>query len=130
MVKLSSELDYEQWGVLITALIKDENGNPVSGASVKLDIYYPKNGSFWMSDVSMIETPIEGVYSWSYEGDPLLPKGLYIASVKASHGGGDEVTDMLVFHIDPPVSSTNYYRILFYILLILILLKFKSDKFR
>jgi hypothetical protein len=125
-LKVSGELDFERWGVMITAFVRDkETGSPVSDALVLLDIYSLENDTLWVSGEEMNETLFPGVYKWNIEGDPLLMKGLYIARVQASFGDGPVEIDMIEFHIDPPVTPnpsafpetpyTSLYRALLFI---------------
>jgi hypothetical protein len=126
-VKLSGELDFERWGIMVVALVRDQKGNPISNATVLLDIYSLNKDGVWVSNATMNETVFWGVYKWSkdkenekecdkywkcHEISKKLEKGLYIAKVMASVGSGPVATDMIEFHIDPPEESFNIYSLI------------------
>jgi len=115
MIKLSGEHDYlfmERVKIRVAALVTHtETMEPVSGANVTIDIYDPE-GNLWISDNMTERLPGRGIYEWESTGTILqlmsarqLHKGVYLAQVQASHREGPIATDILEFHIDPPLEE-------------------------
>jgi hypothetical protein len=112
-VKLSGEFDYsnkEDINVRLAALVKDANTlRPVSGAHVIIEIYHP-NGTLWISGNMLEKLVGTGIYEWesSNKIDKMkLKEGVYLVHVKAFLGVDPTASDMLLFHIDPPLGSED-----------------------
>jgi hypothetical protein len=112
-VKLSGEFDYsskESINVRLAALVKDASTlGPVSNAHVLIEIYYP-NGTLWISGVMLEKILGTGIYEWesSNKIDKMkLKEGVYLVHVKAFLGIDPTASDMLLFHIDPPLGSED-----------------------
>ena len=112
-VKLSGEFDYsnkESINVRLAALVKDADTLvPVSGAHVIIEIYYP-NGTLWVSGNMLEKLVGTGIYEWesSNKIDKMkLKEGVYLVHVKAFLGIDPTASDMLLFHIDPPLGSED-----------------------
>ena len=111
-IKLSGEHDYlfmEKVKIRVAALVTDaETMEPVSNADVVIEIYDP-DGELWVSANMVEKLPATGIYEWETTetirqlmSHRRLSKGVYLAHVQASYGGGPTATDILEFHIDPP----------------------------
>jgi len=112
-VKLSGEFDYsnkESINVRLAALVKDASTFlPVTGAHVIIEIYYP-NGTLWISGNMLEKLVGTGIYEWesSNKIDKMkLKEGVYLVHVKAFLGVDPTASDMLLFHIDPPLESED-----------------------
>lgn len=74
-----------------------------------IKIYYP-DGTLWVSD-NMTERLAEtGIYEWESSEtihDMELEDGVYLVHVKASVGNGPVASDMMLFHMDPPLESST-----------------------
>jgi hypothetical protein len=112
-VKLSGEFDYsnkEDIDVRLAALVKDANTLlPVSGAHVIIEIYHP-NGTLWISGNMLEKLVGTGIYEWESSNKinkMKLKEGVYLVHVKAFLGVDPTASDMLLFHIDPPLGSED-----------------------
>jgi len=112
-VELSGEFDYfiyERIKVRLAALVKDaKTQNPVSGAIVLIEIYYP-NGTLWISGRMYEKLVGTGIYEWESSDKIVamkLSKGVYLVHVKAFVASDPSASDMLLFHIDPPPENKS-----------------------
>ncbi|MFQ5758332.1 MAG: PKD domain-containing protein, partial [Candidatus Bathyarchaeia archaeon] len=118
-IKLSGEHDYlyrERIRIRIAALVRGSTTmEPVSNANVTLAIYDPA-GNLWVSAEMEEMLDGTGIYEWQsdktiqelmqgkYSVDK-LEKGIYLAYARAAFKGGPVATDILEFHIDPPLEE-------------------------
>jgi hypothetical protein len=112
-VKLSGEFDYsntESINVRLAALVKDANTlRPVSGATVIIEIYYP-NGTLWISGKMYEKLAGTGIYEWESYSKIIFMKllrGVYLVHARAFVGIDPTASDMILFHIDPPLESED-----------------------
>ena len=97
--------------LLVVQSARAETMEPVSGANVTIEIYDPE-GNLWVSD-NMTERLLgTGVYEWQSTETirrlmrhRKLRKGVYLVHAQASYRGGPIATDILEFHIDPPLEE-------------------------
>ncbi len=112
MLKLSGSFDYllkEDIHLQLAAFLVDiSTGDPVTGATITIDIYDP-DGSTFVSE-SFEEGTDPGVYVYTYpetfkDSKKDWVKGIYIVYAHATAPNGAEAVDMIQFHIDPPGSQ-------------------------
>jgi hypothetical protein len=109
-INLAGGFDYKAGEELkVTALVKDEYNYPVTGAKVRLTIYYPNN-SKWQDNVLMEELE-KGLYFWN----STLPniEGVYTIWVNASYENS-LAFDSQTFHVAPWTSYFSIWNTTFY----------------
>jgi hypothetical protein len=89
---------------------------PISGASVKIQVFYP-NDTLWVS-AGMVETSNgTGIYEWDSTdtiANMNLQPGVYLAQVTASNGSSS-ASEIILFHIDPSPNSSGTTTLQFYL---------------
>lgn len=118
-VKLSGEFDYsckEKIPIRLSALVRDfETLEPVSGADVIVEIY-DQEGNLWISENVTEKLFGTGIYEWKSNATiqdlielHQLEEGIYLVHVRASYQGGTITSNILEFHIDPPVEESSNF---------------------